>query len=383
MDYASGPLPSQHVIVAPERNKSSHWFRNLVSIPSSRTLQRIWAHLSAILATACVVMLHMHFWPDNLLWLVKGLSTTIHSLVGGALGLLLVFRTNSAYDRFWEARKIWSTMISTLRECSRLAHTSLVGWDREHVLQLLAAFPPILLQHLRSGRSKGSERQKQALLELLPATDVNIIWRSRHRPLTVCRMIAAILHVAFTDEKHVLAAQPYARRCEGSDLTSLQLNLIMADVKANRALGESCVGCLTGVISNSERIVKTSVPAAYSAHTSRFLSVWCFSLPLVLIEPLGWRMLPCVALVCWALLSIEEVGNTIEDPFNMPFLFKGPPYRDELKLERSFRWVVCVCARARVLCADSAPNFAQIFAQSCWRQRRQVRPCRAAWQSRV
>ena len=48
-------------------------------------------------------------------------------------------------------------------------------------------------------------------------------------------------------------------------------------------------------------------------------------------------MIPCVTIVAWALLSIEEVGNTIEDPFNMPFLFKGPPYRDELKLERSFR----------------------------------------------
>ena len=46
-------------------------------------------------------------------------------------------------------------------------------------------------------------------------------------------------------------------------------------------------------------------------------------------------MLPCVAVICWALLSIEEVGNTIEDPFNMPFLFSGQP-RDELQLERSF-----------------------------------------------
>ena len=50
----------------------------------------------------------------------------------------------------------------------------------------------------------------------------------------------------------------------------------------------------------------------------------------------GWRMIPCVALISWALLSIEEVGNTIEDPFNMPFLFEGGQ-RDELQLERSFQ----------------------------------------------
>ena len=47
-------------------------------------------------------------------------------------------------------------------------------------------------------------------------------------------------------------------------------------------------------------------------------------------------MIPCVALISWALLSIEEVGNTIEDPFNMPFLFEGGQ-RDELQLERSFQ----------------------------------------------
>ena len=70
--------------------------------------------------------------------------------------------------------------------------------------------------------------------------------------------------------------------------------------------------------------------------TLRFLSVWSFSLPLVLVGKLGVTMIPCVAAICWALLCIEEVGNMIEDPFNMPFLFKDSPYRDELELERSF-----------------------------------------------
>ena len=45
-----------------------------------------------------------------------------------------------------------------------------------------------------------------------------------------------------------------------------------------------------------------------------------------------WYVGCSVTAICWALLCIEEVGNTIEDPFNMPFLFKGPPYRDELKV---------------------------------------------------
>ena len=58
--------------------------------------------------------------------------------------------------------------------------------------------------------------------------------------------------------------------------------------------------------------------------------MWSFSLPLVLVGKLGATMIPCVAVICWALLCIEEVGNMIEDPFNMPFLFKDSGFRDEL-----------------------------------------------------
>lgn len=166
-------------------------------------------------AAACVVCVWHQLWPAQAAACLSGLDTSMHSLVGGALGLLLVFRTNSAYDRspsphplspppdrttacrldcmplsprahatgfrvpclacpllrhhlltrrvastrlalpltagpacgverrFWEARKIWSSMIASIRDFSRLAHSSLSGWDREHTLQLLAvSLPP-------------------------------------------------------------------------------------------------------------------------------------------------------------------------------------------------------------------------------------------------
>ena len=51
--------------------------------------------------------------------------------------------------RYWEARKIWGGMINKLREMARMAHTSMNGWDREHLLQLMGAFAPILLQVFR------------------------------------------------------------------------------------------------------------------------------------------------------------------------------------------------------------------------------------------
>ena len=88
-------FPEQR-IQPPPRGRSSDWLKNLLSIPFSRTLNRIWAHFISVVATAVTTCLLMHFFPQSM-WLVEGLSTTTHSLVGGALGLLLVFRTNSAY----------------------------------------------------------------------------------------------------------------------------------------------------------------------------------------------------------------------------------------------------------------------------------------------
>ena len=334
--FAAG---DRHTIAPPERSKSSLWLRNILTIYSSHTLQRIWSHLASITIAASLVWLHSVCCPATSAWLVRGFTPqSLHALVGGALGLLLVFRTNSAYNRFWESQNIWSTMITTIRQFSRTAHASLSGWDREHALQLLAAFPPILLQHLRSGRARGSEDQRAALLAVLPARDVDIIWRSRHRPLTVVRMLAAIAKVGLSDVTRVLCrtrdAYDDSPGDRGRELTPLQVNMIMSDIKSSRKTCDEAVSSLTATISNCERIVKTSVPEAYSKHTSRFLSVWCFTLPLALVSPLGWRMIPCVAITSWALLAIEEVGNTIEDPFNMP---SRAGLGDELKLERSFR----------------------------------------------
>ena len=59
--------------------------------------------------------------------MAKMLSPTAHSLAGGALSLLLVFRTNSSYNRFYEARCLWGKVTNTIREMARFAHTNLSG----------------------------------------------------------------------------------------------------------------------------------------------------------------------------------------------------------------------------------------------------------------
>ncbi len=103
---------------------------------------------------------------------LKGIPVAPHLLLGNALGLLLVFRTNSAYDRFWEARKIWGSMISRLRILAHFAHRSMTGVDREHVLMLLTAMPAVFLHHLRGwNRLPKQQDQVDFLVQALGEDD--------------------------------------------------------------------------------------------------------------------------------------------------------------------------------------------------------------------
>ena len=81
--------------------------------------------------------------------------------------------------------------------------------------------------------------------------------------------------------------------------------------------------------------MRSNVPASYSRHLSRFLSVWCFTLPFVLVHSLQWIMIPAVSLICWSLFVIEEVGHVIEDPFNVHMYLPNSGQEDVLIIEGS------------------------------------------------
>lgn len=75
------------------------------------------------------------------------------------------------------------------------------------------------------------------------------------------------------------------------------------------------VGSLGDSVSNADKILRTPVPLSYSRHTSRFLTIWSGTLPLALVGQLGLVTLPVVAITCWCLFGIEEIGHLIEQPF--------------------------------------------------------------------
>jgi putative membrane protein len=208
-------------------------------------------------------------------------APVVHGMVGTALGLLLVFRTNQSYDRWWEGRKLWGTMVNTCRNLARSASVHLAH-DAERltrVLQLTQAFPTSSTCVLR-GQGWAPEG--------LEPDDVEAIVSRNHAPTAICQRITW----------HLEQERKAGRL---SDIVFAQL--------------DHHPQVLVDVIGACERIHKTPLPFAYVVHLRRALVLYCATLPIALIPSFGWLTVPIVFGITYIMLGIEEIGVEIEDPF--------------------------------------------------------------------
>ncbi len=210
--------------------------------------------------------------------------STVHTLIGTALGLLLVFRTNSSYDKFWEGRKLWGGMVNECRNLARQATTLLTAapeLQRELILWT-ASFPYAAMSALRGAKALAPSSKD------LPQADVGAVLAAQHMPLAVAQRISRAAVTA--RNRQVISDQM----------------LMLFDQNVN---------LLIDYIGACERIHKTPIPFAYMVHLRRALILYCFTLPFVLVEPLHWWTVGGTLLVAFVFFGIEEIGVEIEDPF--------------------------------------------------------------------
>lgn len=204
------------------------------------------------------------------------------------LGLLLVFRTNTAYERFWEGRKAWGTLVVNVRNLARHIQVAIAApevIDQENkatTLRLLVAFGVATKLFLRH------EPVDSQLEALVSSTQVLQLKSAKNPPLKITFWIGEYLQ------------QQYDRHC-----------LSMDQLIAMNHLIDSLVEGLTG----SERIAKTPIPIAYAIYLKRLLLIYCISLPFEIVKNLGWWTGITVAIISFVLFGIEEIGNEIENPF--------------------------------------------------------------------
>jgi ion channel-forming bestrophin family protein len=170
----------------PERYTSIDWIENIISIYRSVILKRILSHLLFTFlwtSLCCALGKFTNILPvfsDTLMWF----------LMGNVLSLLLVFRTNSAYDRFWESRRQIGEMVRVLRNIGRLTAQNIRDSEtRTRVQQVLIAFPRFLVSHLEGDFSTQSEI---ATIMELRGIDTRMILAGKKSSCKMCPASRAI-----------------------------------------------------------------------------------------------------------------------------------------------------------------------------------------------
>jgi putative membrane protein len=207
-----------------------------------------------------------------------------HTMVGVALGLLLVFRTNASYDRYWEGRRLLGGIVNRTRDLARQLRGFLPD-DEGAVRDLtrsLNAYYALAMQGLRGETDLGK------LGDLLTADEKKKLERCTTRAATVLGWV--------TRRTDALARE--------GKLSEVRLLVIDTNLTA-----------LVDYYSGCERIVRTPVPFAYAHHIKIFVTLFCFTLPFAIVDAMRiWTPLAS-SILAFALFGIDEIGVEIEDPF--------------------------------------------------------------------
>jgi putative membrane protein len=222
-----------------------------------------------------------------------GIPLALPDVAGGivpsiVLGLLLVFRTNTAYDRFWEGRKAWGTAINTVRNLARTMWISIAESqpeDRNNKIlnmRLLVAFAVATKLRLRG------EPINWELIDLMPSEYYEKLKLMNNPPLELAFWIGDYLQ------------QQYRR----GNINAYQLTAM-----------SKLLDVMVDVLGICERILKTPIPLAYSIHLKQLLLIYCLILPFELVDELQLLTAPLASLISFMIFGIEEIGIEIENPF--------------------------------------------------------------------
>ncbi|MCX4246509.1 bestrophin family protein [Paraliomyxa miuraensis] len=205
---------------------------------------------------------------------------------GGLLAVLLVFRTNATYDRWWEARKLWGGIVNQSRNLAvkGLEHGPQDPRWAEAFVRTAAAFCHASRMSLRG------ERAIEALERVLADRELaERIVGARHMPTAVARRLTRLLRQARADAS-----------IDGFTLLAVDRELAM--------LIDHIGGC--------ERILRTPTPRVHSIKLRRFILLYLLGLPLALASSSPWVSPVATMLVAYPLLAIDQIGHELENPFS-------------------------------------------------------------------
>jgi putative membrane protein len=210
-------------------------------------------------------------------------TTAVHSLLGIVLGLFLVFRTNSAYDRWWEGRRMWGSMVNSTRNFALKLDAYLPESDKENrewFARMIPNFVFAAKEHLRKGVQLSELDLTEAELEKIK--------EAKHKPNAVSSLMYKRVNSLY--EKKILTGDHF-----------FVLDKEMKD--------------FIDIIGACERIKNTPIPYSYSMFIKKFIFIYIITLPFGFVTTFEYMTIPTVLLVSFVLLSVELIAEEIEDPF--------------------------------------------------------------------
>jgi putative membrane protein len=210
---------------------------------------------------------------------------TAHSLLSFALSILLVFRTNTAYDRWWEGRKLWGQLVNVSRNLALKMRAFTPENTPGEPMAFFARYIPLYAAALRRHLQKDTtefELLDHEELDLPPMEEVS------HLPNLVAAKIFDKVNELYVN----------------GHITGDQLINLNGEITA---LTDICGAC--------ERIKNTPIPLVYSTFIKRFVFAYCITLPFGLAFSLGYFAIPITIFIFYVMASLELIAEEIEEPF--------------------------------------------------------------------
>ena len=222
------------------------------------------------------------------------LTTLPFTLIGFALSIFLGFRNNTSYDRFWEGRKLWGGLVNASRSVTRQILTLVVEPGRTSSPRVPTdrhrRMVHDVIAYIHSLRLHLQDTNDPALMaKLLEPSTADAIKAESNPPIALLQRLGDRFQAAWHDGWINTYHLPVLERSL-TELTALQ------------------GGC--------ERIIATPIPFAYTVLMHRIVAIYCFALPLGIVDTVKVYTPIVVALVSYAFLALDAIGQEIENPFD-------------------------------------------------------------------
>jgi putative membrane protein len=262
------------------------WFTFIFRFHKADTFRQLFPLIIGISAySGLIAWAELRYWELPADSFVRNIPV-MHTLLGFAISMLLVFRTNTAYDRWWEGRKLWGNLVNNSRNLAMKLNTILPAEEiaqRTFFRKIIPAYASALHNHLHKEKTRVELFEDEDHRHLVKHID-----QEKHVPNQLAMLMYA--HVRQLHKENKLSSE---------DLLFLNSEL--------QSFTDICGAC--------ERIKNTPIPFSYSVFIKKFIFFYIMTLPFGYVFQLGFFVIPVVAFVFYVLASLELIAEEIEDPF--------------------------------------------------------------------